>query len=134
MVHCRVVKWRGKRQLKSDGQGRPPTRLCAGRRNRTARTQTETPLKGEPSETGTTNVVDLTDSLAERVVNPKPRRSAEDGICSTAVTAKKSAARPRPKGGHRNVQCLNSLVGHRTYVSLNCEHRDFAAGLGLMLV
>jgi DNA end-binding protein Ku len=57
-------------------------------------TATVTPLEDAPLEGEASNVVDLTDLLAKSLAKRKPGSGAENGTRSTAVTAKKSAAKP----------------------------------------
>ena len=61
-------------------------------------TATVTTLEGPPSQTGASNVVDLTDLLAKSLAKRKPGSGVEDGTGGTAVTAKKSAAKTSTRG------------------------------------
>ncbi len=61
-------------------------------------TATVTTLEGPPSQTGASNVVDLTDLLAKSLAKRKPGSGVEDGTRGTAVTAKKSAAKTSTRG------------------------------------
>lgn len=56
-------------------------------------TATVTTLEDAPSESGATNVVDLTELLAKSLAKRKPGSSVDGGASSAAVTAKRAAAK-----------------------------------------
>jgi DNA end-binding protein Ku len=60
-------------------------------------TATVTTLENAPGETGASNVVDLTELLAQSLAKRKPGGGVVDGAGSAVVTAKKAGARSSAK-------------------------------------